>query len=142
VKEHPIRAALLTVKKFFIFLNPMPVPWGTGQIQVLSDDRILIDDFRPRRGWMFFFLYMMFLYLGIWIARERLLAVLKTPAGVLFAGAVTPFCLLLVVIHTLSFPETRLRLPLDVVMIVLSGVGYGALQSEYRKSLVALARRR
>lgn len=132
--RHPFGTITLGVKKAILFLAPLPVPWGTGEIQV-DGESVHIDDFKPRKGWYLFLLQTSLIYAGIPLLimhRRRLANTESTP----FLLSVSVLMLFSIAIHSITFPETRLRLPLEVLLIVCAALGAKGARSRWALRLV------
>ena len=123
IGRHPGRFVRAAGTKIAALLSPVPTPYGRGRLD-RRDGRIVVVDYRTP-------------------ARHRALAVIVPHGIVLLAGAAAcgwaawrgwlscprgaavlgALVVMVLALHAVTFGETRFRLPLDPILIVLTSVG-------------------
>ncbi|HEX2878104.1 MAG TPA: glycosyltransferase family 39 protein, partial [Polyangiaceae bacterium] len=103
------------------FVSPLSIPLGSAEV-VRRAERVSIENFRPVNplSQLIYALYTGLAYLGIvaaWRDRKRLSTTQRT-AYVFIAV----FGGLLVAAHAISYPLTRYRLPLDLLLLIPSAL--------------------
>jgi 4-amino-4-deoxy-L-arabinose transferase-like glycosyltransferase len=129
IVAEPGRALIRSLAKAVVFLSPISVPLGSGDI-VSGAGGLEIRGFRFRNPaiMLVYAAYTLAFYWSIVRAFRGLASYGATVRTVYaFVGG---FALLLVVLHVIACPETRYRLPLDALLVlVLSLEAHRALSS-------------
>lgn len=103
------------------FVSPLSIPLGTAQIR-REDEQLVIEDYRPVNlaSQAIYALYTCLAYLGIAAAIRNWTQHSKAQRTVYLFMAT--FAALLVAAHAVSYPLTRYRLPLDLLLLIPSAL--------------------
>lgn len=120
MEAHPGRSALSAAAKAVAFLSPLPIPLGTADL-VEKDKKPSVESFKPRSGWLLLSIQGIIIYAGVllFFAMPRT----HLPSEELFLKTLFVLFLLSTMLYSLTFPETRFRLPLDPLLIVMASIG-------------------
>jgi|GEM_PF-1804420 len=131
ILNHPTRALGRCAIKALLLFSPLPIPLGKGELQRV-DGQIQVVRFVWRNK--------LLCILGICHASLLCCGVLacirrdhSTPARRFLLGTVL-VCVLFAMVHAVTFPETRFRLPLDVLIIAPAALGYARLVEPWRRA--------
>ena len=119
IKADPLRAIRLGVAKALLFFSPVPIPMGDGEL-VFENGTPHFKEFRYRNLFVLVFstIHSAILVVGFvgFLASVRRATDLRQRA----AFIVGTFTLLLLLIHSLTYPESRYRWPLDILWTILA----------------------
>jgi 4-amino-4-deoxy-L-arabinose transferase-like glycosyltransferase len=109
------------VVKGAAFVSPLSIPLGTAEVRRRTET-VSIESFRPVNplSQLIYALYTGLAYLGIAAARRHW-AQYSVPQRTVYVF-ITLFAALLVLAHAISYPLTRYRLPLDLLLLIPSAL--------------------
>lgn len=126
IKENPVGFIKASVVKLLAYYSPVPTPLGEGKL-VEKDGHLILSEFRFLRkpqNLIVYFIHNLIILggtLGFFIRwlQHKIHIPKVTYIAVIF--------ILFTTVHTLTFGETRYRLPLDPFMIILAAIFYTSL---------------
>ncbi len=124
ILSEPLRAFGRSIAKGFLLFSPLPIPLGKGQLRRVNGE-IAVHDFSWRSPWLLLFaaLHALLVFGGV-------AACVRSGQDYLAKRLLLGVCLvsgLFILAHAATFPETRFRLPLDPLLIVVAASGYAGL---------------
>jgi hypothetical protein len=133
ILSDPGRSVARAVAKGLLLFSPVPLPLGKGELRRVNGEIELYDfEWRSLIVVVIATVHALIMFGGIvacfrsdhgFLARRLIVGVL------LVSGLFT-------MAHAVTFPETRFRLPLDVLLTVLAAMGYAGLFQVRRDALI------
>jgi hypothetical protein len=135
IQEHPGETLRRMTERLLLFLSPFPLPLASATVSQGSSGELQISKVQYRNTTLLLsyilsstaILLGVFLY-GVSLWRRRTCS----REELQFLVIVVIFGGLLTAVHTLTFPESRFRFPLDLYWMVLAGIGYETLLKRRR----------
>lgn len=125
LRREPISAAVSFFEKALLVYSPIPIPLGSGRL-VWNDGDVAVEQFRWRNLPLMIYgtLHALVLFSGVVLALKRAKIGEHLEPFLVYA-------LLVTAVHSLTFPELRFRLILDLLFLPISAYGWsGVLERE------------
>jgi hypothetical protein len=118
IKDNPVLTLRNAAIKALVFFSPLTVPWASGQVEV-HDGKTKLTKVRKRSSFILGFstLQSLLVWIG-WIGFVLNCRSSETKKQLAVASVL--FTVLLLGIHTITYPESRYRWPLDIFLTMLS----------------------
>lgn len=120
--DDPLAFIRRTITKIFVYICPYPTPFGKADL-VFTDDTVVLKDYQSRNIYISVYatLFMLTCYIGL----SKAFSLCRSPEmphlkPLIFFVLVF---ILFATTHSLSFAETRYRLPLDILMLPFASIG-------------------
>ncbi len=118
IKENPGLTAKNAMIKAALFFSPVPLPLGKGEV-VIENGTARLEGFRYRNSLILGFATLQSLI--VWMGWIGFLATSRSSSNRQTLALVSVvFTLLLLAVHTLTYPEGRYRWPLDIFLTILA----------------------
>ncbi|MCB0329017.1 MAG: glycosyltransferase family 39 protein [Bdellovibrionales bacterium] len=148
ILKFPLVTFRRMVEKSLLFLSPVPLPMASARVSRGASGQLIIEDIRYRNIFLMlaFGIESLFLFGGVvafFVARTSESSISARPLYLHmywllkkepFVLGVVCFGIFLTGVHALTFPESRFRYPLDMLLCVIAGIGYWKLFAGDRRS--------